>query len=223
VSSNLGVMKSVDRDRDVGVRPFRLGIVKDQDVSMARVRVVFAEFDHLLSYWLPIVVPKAQNDKAYWMPDIGEQVVCLMDERDEAGVVLGAIYSKADTTPVQSSDKLYFGFKDGAAIEYDRAVHALTLSCQDSTTIKYDGAAHVLALNFEDQAAIKYDSAAHALSLNFNDGTLVKYDAVVHAFTLIGGAAASVAISAPVGIVLQSGDSQVKVLPAGVSIVPPLE
>ena len=72
----------------------RLGIVKEQDVSLARLRVTFNEFDQMLSYWLPVVVTKTQNDKAYWLPDIGEQVVCLMDERDEAGVVLGAIYSR---------------------------------------------------------------------------------------------------------------------------------
>src|SRR5450631_6158 len=89
---------------------FRLGIAKDQDTSLGRVRVTFNEFDRMLSYWLPIVVSKTQNDKAYWLPDVGEQVVCLMDERDEAGVVLGAIYSQSDATPVQSADKFHLGF-----------------------------------------------------------------------------------------------------------------
>src|SRR5208283_2545148 len=133
----------------------RLGIVKEQDISLARLRVIFNEFDQMLSYWLPVVVPKTQNDKAYWLPDIGEQVVCLMDERDEAGVVLGAIYSQADTTPVQSADKFHLGFKDGTAIEYDRAAHVLALNFQDTTSIKYDGGAHALTLNFEDQAVIR--------------------------------------------------------------------
>jgi phage baseplate assembly protein gpV len=183
---------------------------------------VFAEFDHLLSYWLPIVVPKTQNDKTYWIPDIGEQVVCLMDERDEAGVVLGAIYSQADTTPVQSADKWHLGFKDGTAIEYDRAAHVFALRFQDSTQMKYDSAAHALTLNFEDQAAIEYDSGVHSLTIAFIDGTIVKYDSVAHAFTLFGGVAASVAINAPAGIVLQSGDSQIEVSPTGVTIVPPL-
>ena len=183
----------------------RLGIVKDQDPSLGRLRVAFNEYDHMLSYWLPVVVPKAQNDKAYWLPDIGEQVVCLMDERDEAGVVLGAIYSQADPTPVQSADKVHVGFKDGTAMEYDRAAHVLALNFQDSTAIKYDAGAHALTLKFEDQAAITYDSAAHSLAVEFNDGTAIRYDAVVHALSMLGGNGASVTIAAPAGITLQSG------------------
>ena len=33
------------------------------------------------------------------LPDLGEQVCCLMDENDEAGVVLCAVYSSADPPP----------------------------------------------------------------------------------------------------------------------------
>src|SRR5208283_4568902 len=144
----------------------RLGIVQDQDLSLCRLRVTFNEFDQMLSYWLPVVVPKTQNDKAYWLPDIGEQVVCLMDSRDEAGVVLGAIYSQADATPVQSGDKFHLGFKDGTSIEYDRQSHVLALTFQDSSAFKYDSGAHALTLSFGDQASIKYDASAHSLSID---------------------------------------------------------
>jgi len=121
---------------------FRVGIVKVQDIQNCRVRVVFPDHDQLESWWLPIVVPKTQNDKAYWIPDLGEQVVCLMDERDEDGAVLGAIYSAADLTPVQSADKFHFSFKDGASFEYNRATHALQLSVPSggSMTITVSGA-----------------------------------------------------------------------------------
>ena len=176
----------------------------------------------MLSYWLPLVVPKTQNDKAYWLPDVGEQVVCLMDERDEAGVVLGAIYSQADGTPVQSPDKFHLGFKDGAAMEYDRSAHVLALNFQDTTAIKYDGGAHALTLNFEDQCAISYDASAHSLAINFSDGTAVRYDASEHAFTILGVAATSVSVVAPAGIILQSGPSSVTILPSGVTVNPPL-
>jgi phage baseplate assembly protein gpV len=201
----------------------RLGIVQDQDASLCRLRVTFNELDHMLSYWLPLVVPKTQNDKAYWLPDIGEQVVCLMDERDEDGVVLGAIYSQADSTPVQGADKFHLGFKDGTAVEYDRTAHVLAANFSDSTAIKYDGGAHSLTLNFRDQAAIKYDAAAHALSMNFSDGTTIKYDASAHLFSIIAGNGGSVTISAPAGISLQSGTSYVNINPNGVSINPPLQ
>jgi phage baseplate assembly protein gpV len=202
---------------------FRLGIVKEQDLSLGRLRVVFIELDQMLSYWLPLVVPKTQNDKAYWMPDVGEQVVCLMDQHDEAGVVLGAIYSQPDTTPVQSADKFHLSFKDGTAIEYDRGAHVLSLGFSDQTSIKYDGGAHALTLSFADQATIKYDAAAHAFELSPSDGTLIKYDATAHMFSVIGCAASSVIINAPLSISLQSGGSFVNITPGGVVINPPLQ
>jgi phage baseplate assembly protein gpV len=202
------------------VSPLRLGIVKEQDVSLARLRVIFNEFDQMLSYWLPVVVPKTQNDKAYWLPDIGEQVVCLMDARDEAGVVLGAIYSQADATPVQNADKFHLGFKDGTSIEYDRASHVLALSFEDSSAFTYDSGGHALTLNFEDQTSIKYDSSAHSLAVNLSDGSAVRYDAVDHALSFIGTAGTSVTMTASAGITLQSGESYVSILPSGVTIHP---
>src|SRR5580700_662875 len=106
---------------------FRVGLVKQQDLQGARVRVAFPDRDQLLSYWLPILFSKTQNDKSYWIPDIGEQVVCLMDRHDEAGTVLGAIYS--------SADKYHMSFKDGASVEYDRAAHALAVSLPNGATM----------------------------------------------------------------------------------------
>jgi len=107
---------------------FRVGIVQEQDVARARVRVVFPDYDQIVSWWLFVVVPKTQNDKAYWMPDIGEQVLCLMDVHDEDGAVLGAIYSRVDTTPVQSADKWHVSMQDGAKFEYDRCSHQFLIS-----------------------------------------------------------------------------------------------
>ncbi|HUY28620.1 MAG TPA: phage baseplate assembly protein V [Candidatus Binataceae bacterium] len=156
---------------------FRVGIVQEQDVARARVRVVFPDYDQLRSWWLPIVVPKSQNDKAYWIPDLGEQVVCLMDAHDEAGAVLGAIYSSADTAPVASADKWHLGFSDGAAFEYDRSAHVLELGFSDGASMKYDGGAHLLELGFADGASIKYDGGAHALAVALPSGATLTLSA----------------------------------------------
>ncbi|SRR5579884_4310519 len=118
---------------------FRTGIVKQRDIQNCRVRVVFPAHDQMLSWWLPVVVPKSQNDKAYWLPDVGEQVVCLMDEHDEDGAVLGAIYSQGqqgDATPPQmTADKWHVSFSDGCTIEYDRGTHTLGIVVPASGTI----------------------------------------------------------------------------------------
>ena len=152
---------------------FRTGLVAEQDVPGCRVRIRFPDrTDHnsqpLLSWWLPVLVRKSQDDKWYCLPDIGEQVVAYMDERDEDGCVLGAIYSAADappTTPAMTADKDHVTYKDGTWIEYDRASHVLDASFTDGTDIQYDATAHVLDAKFNDGAEIKYDAAAHALSV----------------------------------------------------------
>jgi phage baseplate assembly protein V len=108
----------------------RYGIVTNIDEKMCRARVQFGS-DELTSYWLAILQAKTQNDKFYFMPDIGEHVACLMDERSEAGVILGAIYSDMDKVPVVSKDKFKIKFQDGAEIEYDRKENELNLICQN--------------------------------------------------------------------------------------------
>ena len=127
---------------------FRVGIVSQQDLANCRVRVSFPDRDHLTSWWLPIIVPKSQGDKFYSMPDVGEQVVCLMDANDEDGAVLGAIYSAADGTPVQSANKsFHLTTEDGASFDYDRAAHVLDAKFSDGAEIKYDAGAHQLTIS----------------------------------------------------------------------------
>jgi phage baseplate assembly protein V len=65
-----------------------------------------------------------------------------MNERDEDGAVLRAIYSAADLTPVQSADTFHLGVKDGASFEYNRTSHALQVRIPNggSMTITVSGA-----------------------------------------------------------------------------------
>lgn len=108
---------------------FRVGLVVAQNAPAATVRVQFPDRDNIASYWLPVIVPKSQEDKFYWLPDIGEQVVVLMDEHDESGAVVGAIYSAPDPPPGgMNPDKFHVTFKDGTVVEYDRVQHMLLVS-----------------------------------------------------------------------------------------------
>ncbi|MFZ0676616.1 phage baseplate assembly protein V [Candidatus Binatus sp.] len=159
------------RERFASLNPtFRVGIVQQQDPAHAKVRVVFPDYDEVISWWLPVVFAKTQDDKVYWIPDIGEQVVCLMDLRDEAGAVLGAIYSTADVPPVNSADKFHIAFKDGAHFDYDRVAHILDLFFEDTTEFKYDARIHLFDLKFQDQAELKYDGNEHVLTVSLPQG-----------------------------------------------------
>jgi len=107
---------------------YRRAIVEAVDAATARVRVRFPDADAMVSWWLEVLQQRTLGDRSYWMPDVGEAVAVLMDERDEAGVVLGAIYSAADPPPVTSADKSHTVHKDGAVFEYDRATHTWTVA-----------------------------------------------------------------------------------------------
>ena len=123
---------------------FRIGRVSELDAAGCRARVVFEGIDSLVSWWLPVMQPKTLADQVYWMPDVEEHVVCLMDEHSEFGVVMGAIYSAADSPPVASLDKLHIRMKDGSSIEYDREEHQLAVHVVGGdVTLQVDGGRHV--------------------------------------------------------------------------------
>ncbi len=106
---------------------FKFGTVSAVDAKTCRVRVRLPDYDNLRTLWLPVLQSKTLRDKHYHLPDLGEHVVVLLDGRGEDGVVLGAIYSSADTPPVASGDKHHVRFEDSAEVEYDRTSHQLTV------------------------------------------------------------------------------------------------
>lgn len=114
----------------------RFGIVVALDESRGMVRVQYTDMDGEVSYWLAVLKAKTLKDKAYWMPDLGEHVAVLIDENAEEGVVLGAIYSEADSVPVSNKDKAYIKFEDGTEIEYDRKSHVLRIDSEKEIFLK---------------------------------------------------------------------------------------
>ncbi|MEM4618916.1 MAG: phage baseplate assembly protein V [Desulfurococcaceae archaeon] len=118
----------------------RIGKVVAVDEKRAKVRVQIEDEDKVITYWLPVIQAKTQEDKHYWLPDIGELVVCAFYEDDwDTGFVLGAIYNDKDKTPAQSRDKFVIEFKDGTRIEYDRAGHRLHIRVRGDVLIEADG------------------------------------------------------------------------------------
>lgn len=122
----------------------RIGKVSELQMETGRVRVVFDAEDQLVSWWLPVMQPKTLHDQVYWMPDLEEHVVCLLDEHAEFGVVMGAIYSEADAPPVASLAKLHVRMKDGSTFEYDRDQHRLEITVVGGdVVVNVDAAKHV--------------------------------------------------------------------------------
>lgn len=106
----------------------RVGRVSSVDPKTATARVVF-EAQGVVSHELPVLQRQTLRNKDYWLPDVGEHVVCLFLPTGNAeGFVIGAIYSDEDLPPVSSQDKRVVRFEDGTVIEYDRASHTLTIN-----------------------------------------------------------------------------------------------
>lgn len=101
----------------------KFGKITSTDPAKARVRVEFQE-DRTVSFWLPVLMQNTGETKTFRLFSTGETVACLMDERCETGVVLGAIYTNANTP--DDSATVRWEFSDGAIFEYDAGLSKMT-------------------------------------------------------------------------------------------------
>ena len=130
---------------------FRIGIVKSTNPEKGTVRVEIADVtDHngkaLQSFDLPVIVSKSKKDKAYDMPDLEEQVLCLfLGNGLSKGFCLGSFFQDVDTPPVNCQDKFHRSFEDGTWLEYDRAEHKLTADVKGDIVINATGKVNVAA------------------------------------------------------------------------------
>lgn len=113
----------------------KFGTVSEIDSVNGLVRVNFPE-DDLVSFPIPIVMPRTKNDKYFNIFDVNEHVVCLMDERCENGVVMGAIYNPSNKPESGlNEDITKVKFSDNSIVEYDRSTSVLTVEVS-KTVIK---------------------------------------------------------------------------------------
>ena len=105
----------------------RLGIVAEVDHQAARVRVRYGgEGETALSAWLPWVTERAGQDRSWWPPEAGEQVLILAPSGEMAkGVAVGGVYRREHPAPESDPNKHAIHYSDGAVIEYDRSAHRL--------------------------------------------------------------------------------------------------
>ena len=78
----------------------RVGIVSSVNPADMTARVTFPDRDDLVSADLYIITTGSQDTKVYWLPYVGEQVVCLFSANDNnltEGYILGTMYNSKDT------------------------------------------------------------------------------------------------------------------------------
>ena len=112
----------------------RLGAVAEVDVTNAKVRVQAGD---MLTDWLPWIVARAGEDRTWWAPDVGEQVVLLSPSGEmNQAVVLGSIYQDKHKPPSNDADISRTEWKDKGFIQYNRKTHEYELNVPADGTIK---------------------------------------------------------------------------------------
>lgn len=114
----------------------RLGFVVDRVPAEGAVRVEIRDADCMQTFKLPVLYPKTRADKFWWLPELGEHVLCVfLPIGMEIGFVLGAIYSLKDTPPVIEPSKTRLHLEDGAWLEYDKAAGELQVHCPEKLVL----------------------------------------------------------------------------------------
>ena len=113
----------------------RYGIVSSRNGKGGTVRVTFPDKDNLVSGELMVLQHGTYGTEEYWIPEVGTRVACLFDPNSSgnglnAGMVLGACYSKANPPPESDPDVRAVHFPDGSLIKYDHGTITIEASSQ---------------------------------------------------------------------------------------------
>ncbi|TEB13358.1 phage baseplate assembly protein V [Pelotomaculum propionicicum] len=143
----------------------RVGIISSTSPENCTARVAFEDRAAMVSFDLPVLVRGSLQNKDYWMPEPGEQVVCLFLPSGVAqGFILGSVYSSKDNPPVTDGNKRHIKFADGTTIEYDRTTHTLAIDAKGPIKLITTGpveidAAQDVIINATGAAAVTADIA----------------------------------------------------------------
>lgn len=149
-------MKSIDVGRVSAIYPNR-----------GTAKVIFDD-KNVVSRELPVLMRGSQDSKDYWMPSIGEQVVCIfLQNTSKFGFIVGSFYNDEDKPPVQSEHIRHLKFKDGTYMEYDEESKTLTLDIKGEVVIKTKSAVRVEGDVIADGISLKN----HTHSFNGSSGT----------------------------------------------------
>ena len=102
----------------------RIGTVSAVNGESCSARVAFEDKDNMVSAELPIITIGSKQTKAYWLPEVGTQVLCIFQPNASgSGIskrfVIGAFYSTQDAPVENNADVRSITFADGSFIRYE--------------------------------------------------------------------------------------------------------
>lgn len=116
----------------------RTGTVSAVFPAEGMARVVFDDKDNTTSPKLHVLHRYSGKNKDYWVPDIGDQVVCIFANNDSnfsTGWILGSYFTDKQPPQVVNPDIMRLDFADGSFFEYNRASKSLHISVVGNITI----------------------------------------------------------------------------------------
>jgi phage baseplate assembly protein V len=155
----------------------RIGEVSSIDPVKGTARVAFDDEDRMVSYDLPVIQRNTLENHDYWMPDIGEDVLCVfLPTGSEDGFILGSFYADEIRPPANTENIRMVEFADGTKVSYDRESHELKATI-DGTEIKANRDTVDITgdktVNVESATAINIKSAVITLTMG---GTTMRLD-----------------------------------------------
>lgn len=106
----------------------RYGVVHSINPENATARVNFPDDDDVVSYDMPVLQQNCYKNKDYYMPDVGEDVVCIfLPTGLAAGFILGSLYAGDVRPPEKTENKRTVVFSDDTKVSYDRDLHNLSV------------------------------------------------------------------------------------------------
>lgn len=104
----------------------RVGVIDSVDHSSLRARV---RIGSLLSAPLRWTVERAGDDREWWSPSVGEQVIVLAPFGDlSMGFIQRSLYQDSIAPPSFSGDMHRTEYADGSVVEYDKAAHQMRIA-----------------------------------------------------------------------------------------------
>lgn len=119
------------------VRLVQVGTVVDVDYPGQRVQVRIGERD---SAWLRFTTRRAGEDRTWWPPTVGEQVLVFAPNGDAVAAVAGdSLYQQDYDAPADAGTIRRTVMGDGASFTYDREAKRLTVELPGDAVVEVAG------------------------------------------------------------------------------------
>jgi len=123
----------------------RVGVITELDDAKARVKV---RTGGIITDWLPWLTHRASEDRSWWAPEPGEQVIVLSPYGDQSqAVVIPAIYHTAYPAPADKRTIRRTIYQDGTVTEYDRENHVMNIALNPEGTINATVGESLITMN----------------------------------------------------------------------------